>query len=155
MHWTEPTSPAVHLPPMLRQLETAKVASLKTVWQGAPSLALEHYRALNLKQIQTDTLSHLTLSRSSTFALASLGDMTYSSECMEASQIYLSNANEVTFAIRTRPSISLRVSLDRGVHRTGIPARKVLSGECSLKPTMKRLLSNACRYPSFPPSKTV
>ncbi|KAI0689790.1 N-acetyltransferase B complex non catalytic subunit-domain-containing protein [Cytidiella melzeri] len=68
---------------------------------GAPSLALEQYRALNLKQIQTDTLSHLVLSRASAFALSALGDLTYSTECMEASQIYLNNANDTSeFVVR-------------------------------------------------------
>ena len=62
---------------------------------GAPSLALEHYRALNLKQIQNDTLSHLILSRASTFSLAATGDLTYSSECGESSQIYIANSSEV------------------------------------------------------------
>ncbi|KAF9792094.1 actin cytoskeleton organization protein [Thelephora terrestris] len=63
---------------------------------GAPSSALEHYRGLNLKQIQNDTLSHLILSRASTFALASTGDLTYSTECGEASQIYIANSSETS-----------------------------------------------------------
>ncbi|EKM55336.1 uncharacterized protein PHACADRAFT_143536 [Phanerochaete carnosa HHB-10118-sp] len=68
---------------------------------GAPSLALEHYRLLNIKQVQTDTLSYLILSRASTFALSSWGDLTYSSECMEASQIYLSNSTDTAeFVVR-------------------------------------------------------
>ncbi|KAJ2932908.1 hypothetical protein H1R20_g4212, partial [Candolleomyces eurysporus] len=61
---------------------------------GAPSLALEHYRALRIKQVQHDTLSHLILSRASTFSLASTGDITYSTECIEASHIYLNNSQE-------------------------------------------------------------
>ncbi|KAK2466858.1 hypothetical protein APHAL10511_001116 [Amanita phalloides] len=61
---------------------------------GAPSLALEHYRALHVKQIQHDTLSHLILSRASTFSLSSTGDLTLASECLEATQIYLSNSQE-------------------------------------------------------------
>ncbi|KAI0345163.1 hypothetical protein BDW22DRAFT_1354055 [Trametopsis cervina] len=68
---------------------------------GAPSLALEHYRALNLKQVQNDTLSHIMLSRSSGFALSSIGDLTLSNECMDASHIYLSNANDTAeFVVR-------------------------------------------------------
>lgn len=68
---------------------------------GAPSLALEHYKLLNIKQVQTDTLSYLILSRASTFSLSSLGDLTYSSECMEASQIYLSNSTDTAeFVVR-------------------------------------------------------
>ena len=62
---------------------------------GAPSLALEHYRSINLKQVQNDTLSHFMLSRASTFSLSSMGDLTYTTECMESSRIYLSNSEEV------------------------------------------------------------
>ncbi|PFH54291.1 hypothetical protein AMATHDRAFT_38233 [Amanita thiersii Skay4041] len=61
---------------------------------GAPSLALEHYRAMRIKQIQHDTLSHLILSRASTFSLSSIGDLTLATECLEATQIYLSNSQE-------------------------------------------------------------
>ncbi|KAF8625781.1 hypothetical protein AX15_005171 [Amanita polypyramis BW_CC] len=61
---------------------------------GAPSLAMEHYRALHVKQVQHDTLSHLVLSRASTFSLSSIGDLTLASECLEATQIYLSNSQE-------------------------------------------------------------
>ncbi|KIY43365.1 actin cytoskeleton organization protein [Fistulina hepatica ATCC 64428] len=60
----------------------------------APAQALEHYRGLNIKQVQLDTLSHYFLSRGSTFSLASLGDLTISSECQETVQIYLSNTQE-------------------------------------------------------------
>lgn len=67
--------------------------------QGAASSALEHYRGLNLKQIQHDTLSHLVLSRASTFSLIATGDLTYSTECGESSQIYVANSSEV--CIRT------------------------------------------------------
>ena len=63
---------------------------------GAPSLALEHYRSINLKQVQNDTLSHFMLSRASTFSLSSMGDLTYTTECMESSRIYLSNSEEVS-----------------------------------------------------------
>ncbi|KAF8651484.1 hypothetical protein AX16_004782 [Volvariella volvacea WC 439] len=68
---------------------------------GAPSLALEHYRALNVKQIQNDTLSHFILSRASTFSLASTGDLTLSTECLESTQIYLSNSQEASASILT------------------------------------------------------
>ncbi|KAJ7097819.1 actin cytoskeleton organization protein [Mycena belliarum] len=61
---------------------------------GAPSLALEHYRVMQIKQVQHDTLSHFILSRSSTFSLAASGDLTFATECLEASQIYLSNAQD-------------------------------------------------------------
>lgn len=61
---------------------------------GAPSLALEHYRMMNVKQVQNDTLSHFILSRASLFSLSSMGDLTYSSECLESSQIYVANSQE-------------------------------------------------------------
>jgi N-terminal acetyltransferase B complex non-catalytic subunit len=66
---------------------------------GAPSLALEHYRAINIKQIQTDTLSHFVLSRAYTFSLAATGDLTYATECLESSNIYVSNSQEVKIFI--------------------------------------------------------
>ncbi|KAJ7709829.1 actin cytoskeleton organization protein [Mycena rosella] len=61
---------------------------------GAPSMALEHYRIMQIKQVQHDTLSHFILSRSSTFSLAASGDLTFSTECLEASQIYVSNTQD-------------------------------------------------------------
>ncbi|OSC97114.1 actin cytoskeleton organization protein [Trametes coccinea BRFM310] len=68
---------------------------------GAPSLALEHYRSINVKQVQNDTLSHFILSRASTFSLSSIGDLTYTSECLESSRIYLSNSEETAeFIVR-------------------------------------------------------
>ncbi|KAH7889369.1 N-acetyltransferase B complex non catalytic subunit-domain-containing protein [Phlebopus sp. FC_14] len=68
---------------------------------GAPSLALEHYRLMNVKQVQNDTLSHLILTRALTFSLAGTGDLTYSSECLESSQIYLANSQETSdFIVR-------------------------------------------------------
>lgn len=62
---------------------------------AAPGLALDHYRTLNPRQTQTDTLSHLILSRAATFSLAAIGDLTMPNECLEASQIYSSNSTEV------------------------------------------------------------
>lgn len=64
---------------------------------GAPAQALEHYRALRVKQVQNDTLSHFILSRSASFSLAAIGDLTFATECLEATQIYLNNAQEVCF----------------------------------------------------------
>ncbi|KAK0210940.1 actin cytoskeleton organization protein [Desarmillaria ectypa] len=61
---------------------------------GAPSLALEHYRAMRIKQIQNDTLSHFLFSRSSIFSLAPSGDLTLMSEYIEASQIYINNSQD-------------------------------------------------------------
>ncbi|KAH9981196.1 actin cytoskeleton organization protein [Lactifluus volemus] len=59
-------------------------------------LALDHYRLLNVKQIQTDTLSYLVLSRATNFSLAATGDLTYASECLESSHIYFSNSQETS-----------------------------------------------------------
>ena len=78
---------------------------------GAPSLALEHYRAMNVKQVQLDTLSHFILSRASTFSLAATGDLTLATECLETTQIYLSNSQEVT-PIVPGPSAVLRDFID-------------------------------------------
>ncbi|KAF7304820.1 Actin cytoskeleton organization protein [Mycena kentingensis (nom. inval.)] len=61
---------------------------------GAPGAALEQYRAVQIKQIQHDTLSHFLLSRCSTFSLAAAGDITYHTEGLEASQIYLTNFSD-------------------------------------------------------------
>jgi N-terminal acetyltransferase B complex non-catalytic subunit len=40
-------------------------------------------------------MAHYVLSRSSLFSLAASGDITYVSECLEASHIYMSNSQEV------------------------------------------------------------
>ncbi|KAJ7632694.1 actin cytoskeleton organization protein [Roridomyces roridus] len=61
---------------------------------GASSMAVEHYRAMQIKQVQLDTLSHFILSQASLFSLASTGDLTYITECLEASQIYISNTQD-------------------------------------------------------------
>lgn len=58
-------------------------------------MALEHYRIMQIKQVQHDTLSHFILSRSSMFSLAASGDLTFATECLESSQIYLSNTQDV------------------------------------------------------------
>jgi N-terminal acetyltransferase B complex non-catalytic subunit len=62
---------------------------------GAPAQALEHYRALRVKQVQNETLSYFILSRTSLFSSAAMGDLTFASECLEANQIYLNNSQEV------------------------------------------------------------
>ena len=62
---------------------------------GAPLLAPEHHRCINLKQVQSDTLSHLMPSRASTFSPSLIGDLTYTIECVESSRIYLSNSEKV------------------------------------------------------------
>ena len=61
---------------------------------GASSLALQNYNDLNIKQIQCDTLSHFLLARATTFSLSAIGDLTWSNACVEASQIYITNATE-------------------------------------------------------------
>ncbi|KAJ7109453.1 actin cytoskeleton organization protein [Mycena epipterygia] len=61
---------------------------------GAPSMALEHYRIMQIKQVQLDTLSHFILSRSSAFSLAASGDLTFATECLESAQIYISNTQD-------------------------------------------------------------
>jgi N-terminal acetyltransferase B complex non-catalytic subunit len=58
-------------------------------------MALEHYRIMQIKQVQHDTLSHFILSRASTFSLAASGDLTFATECLESSQIYISNTQDV------------------------------------------------------------
>jgi N-terminal acetyltransferase B complex non-catalytic subunit len=82
---------------------------------GAPSLALEHYRAMDIKHVQNDTLSHFVLSRASTFSLAAMGDITYSSECIESSQVYNSNSQEVNIhaMIGTMVNYDLLISFPR------------------------------------------
>ncbi|KAL0581537.1 mitochondrial distribution and morphology [Marasmius crinis-equi] len=56
---------------------------------------------MRVKQVQNDTLSHFILSHSSLFSLAGTGDLTLSTECIEASQIYLSNTQDTgDFIIR-------------------------------------------------------
>ena len=71
-------------------------SSKLSFWLGAPQQALDHYRHLNVKQIQNDTLSYLILSRSTNFSLAAMGDLTYASECLESSHIYFSNSQEAS-----------------------------------------------------------
>ena len=95
---------------------------------GAPSLSLEQYRLLNLKQIQTDTLSHFVLSRVSTFSLSSLGDLTYSNECMEASQIYLGNSQDVCFSIYILLGIA-DPNTDGRIYCARVRGRKVFPGK--------------------------
>ncbi|KAG1753404.1 N-acetyltransferase B complex non catalytic subunit-domain-containing protein [Suillus lakei] len=76
---------------------------------GAPSLALEHYRAINIKQVQNDTLSHFLLTRASTFSLSATGDLTYPSECIESSQIYVSNSQDTFAHLCFRDSYLLQI----------------------------------------------
>lgn len=64
---------------------------------------------MNVKQVQNDTLSHLILTRALTFSLAATGDLTYPSECLESSQIYLASSQEV------RPLVTLEFSFPKSV----------------------------------------
>ncbi|KAG8985282.1 hypothetical protein FRB90_004840, partial [Tulasnella sp. 427] len=61
---------------------------------AANGQALSHYRAMDIKQVQTDTLCHLILSRGSTFSLALVGDVGMTQECIAASEIYNQNSSE-------------------------------------------------------------
>ncbi|OCB92030.1 actin cytoskeleton organization protein [Sanghuangporus baumii] len=68
---------------------------------SAPALALQHYRAMRIKQMQSDTLSHFLLARASTYSLAASGDLTLTTECVEASNIYASNSQDTSeFIVR-------------------------------------------------------
>jgi hypothetical protein len=78
------------------------IAQARSIVPGAHSLAMVHYRALEIKQVQSDTLSHLVLARSNTFSLATNGDLGMISECLEASQIYQNNTVEVGSMIYQR-----------------------------------------------------
>lgn len=62
---------------------------------GANGLAVAHYRLLDVKQVQCDTLSHLIVARASTFSLASIGDLCMMQECIGASEIYTQNQADV------------------------------------------------------------
>ena len=98
---------------------------------GAPSLALEQYRLMNVKQVQTDTLSHLILSRAATFSLSAIGDITYMTECMESSQIYMSNSQEVRFTMSWSKFKLTVVIPDGRIHCQSFPVREIYSGMCS------------------------
>ncbi|KIM49319.1 hypothetical protein M413DRAFT_438506 [Hebeloma cylindrosporum] len=94
---------------------------------GAPALALEHYRIMQIKQVQHDTLSHLILSRATAFSLAASGDLTLATECLESTQIYVSNSQETgDFVVRAFQSekysqipefISFEDQLDNSLQR--------------------------------------
>jgi hypothetical protein len=85
---------------------------------------------MQIKQIQHDTLSHLILSRATTFSLASNGDLTLATECLESTQIYVSNSQEVgcfcdslCYSPDTYPDWRFCCS--------GLPIRKILTGYCN------------------------
>ncbi|EJU05253.1 hypothetical protein DACRYDRAFT_19822 [Dacryopinax primogenitus] len=61
---------------------------------GASSLCLDHYRETNVRTVQHDTLSWLVLNRATTFSTCASGDISYLTECLEASAIYADNWTE-------------------------------------------------------------
>lgn len=61
---------------------------------AANTPAVSHYRTMDVKQVQTDTLSHLILSRGSTYSLAPVGDVGMTQECIAASDIYNQNSSD-------------------------------------------------------------
>ena len=67
-------------------------------------MSLSHYSAMNVKQVQTDTLSHFILARAYTFSLAATGDLTVTQACVDASQIYIANSTDVSFISQRVPS---------------------------------------------------
>jgi N-terminal acetyltransferase B complex non-catalytic subunit len=93
---------------------------------GAPALVVEHYRGMRIKQVQHDTLSYLLLSRASTFSLASTGDLTFPTECLESTQVYLSNSQEVLLFLRLNFCVrDLMTLTDWGFCRSRFYSRKV------------------------------
>jgi N-acetyltransferase B complex (NatB) non catalytic subunit len=91
-------------------------------------LALDHYRTINIKQIQTDTLSHFILSRAYTFSLAATGDLTYAMECLESSNIYMSNSQEVKTFIAYFSLVLTALTADIRLCHPSIHEREVFSG---------------------------
>ncbi|KAF8325563.1 N-acetyltransferase B complex non catalytic subunit-domain-containing protein [Cantharellus anzutake] len=61
---------------------------------GAYSLAVQHYKKLDIKSVQNETLSHFILSRATSFSLANNGDLSVLEEAVLASQIYQENIND-------------------------------------------------------------
>lgn len=115
---------------------------------------MQHYHALNVKQVQNDTLSHFILARASTFSLAAAGDIGFTQECIEASNIYVSNSADVSLfffylccvffkcvsaltAASTDSSLLFDVNwcsvtvpkIDCGFHRQSLRRGKVLAGQ--------------------------
>lgn len=99
---------------------------------GASSVALKHYRALGVKQIQNDTLSHLIAERGSTFAIDSdldgivpqiqTASAWYSTGIAEAREMPVKAFNLERYnKVRSNPSLVLSKlileSTGRGVYR--------------------------------------
>jgi hypothetical protein len=101
---------------------------MHSIYLGAPALALEHYRIMQIKQVQHDTLSHLILSRATTFSLASVGDLTLATECLESTQIYVSNSQEVCSFLEDSLSSAHDSCPDWRLRRSGLPIRKIFAG---------------------------
>ena len=82
-------------------------------YSAAPTLAVQHYHAMNVKQVQNDTLSHFILARASTFSLAASGDIGFTQECIEASNIYVTNSADVSVVSILRAKLSTNFIYDR------------------------------------------
>jgi hypothetical protein len=83
---------------------------------------------MQIKQVQHDTLSHLILSRATTFSLASIGDLTLATECLESTQIYVSNSQEVCYFLEDSLFHAPDSRSDWRLRRPGLPIRKILAG---------------------------
>ena len=101
-----------------------------TFYSAAPSLAVQHYHAMNVKQVQNDTLSHFILARASTFSLAASGDIGFTQECIEASNIYVTNSADVSVAsiLRDKTSVLTSSIIDCGIHRPSLCYGEVFAG---------------------------
>lgn len=90
---------------------------------------------MDVKQVQTDTLSHLILSRGSTYSLAPVGDVGMTQECIAASDIYNQNSSDVSKRCHnfgTKLTCSSCI-LDRRHDSQGVPVREILTGICFLQ----------------------
>lgn len=83
---------------------------------------------MQIKQVQHDTLSHLILSRATAFSLASIGDLTLATECLESTQIYVSNSQEVCYFLKGPLFHAPNSRSDWRLRRSGLPIRKILTG---------------------------
>ena len=85
---------------------------------------------MNVKQVQNDTLSHFILARASTFSLAASGDIGFTQECIEASNIYVTNSADVSIAsiLRKKTSELTSSTIDCGIHRSSLCYGEVLAG---------------------------
>ncbi|KLO04672.1 actin cytoskeleton organization protein [Schizopora paradoxa] len=63
---------------------------------GCPSLSLNYYQEMNVKQVQTDTLSHFILAHASNFSCGGAGDLTWITACVDSSYIYGANSTDTS-----------------------------------------------------------